>query len=468
LKLYLNSINSIRPALPIAIIGGLLLLVFELIRRSKGGKNDLFNFEKDVSESTKNQGKQVKLDMEKTALGISPNKRNIFVPNNAKHIFVCGTTGSGKTVALSNFVKAGIEYDYPMLIVDGKGDIGKDSLLDIVTRLSNEKKVYVIDLNNPDTCDKYNPFRNTSADIIKDMLINMTNWSEEHYKYNTERYIQRLCGLLELASIAVSLDSLTKFLPPAQFTLLSKKLAEETLLTKEEHARNMELAKVSGEIAEGASARFSTIKESRLGQIFHEDGIDIYSALQENAVVLFVLNPLMYPEMSPLIGKLIVIDSKKAVSLLYQNTKKRIFYILDEINVYISRAMIDLVNKSRSANITCILATQSLSDLDNINGETFLETVVENCNNYILLRQNSNTNAESWAQILGTRKTMSATYQIKGGSDGSATPTELGSLHRAYEYIYHPNTIKELETGHAIFLSRDLKFHSKVKINKPF
>ena len=221
-------------------------------------------------------------------------------------------------------------------------------------------------------------------------------------------------------------------------------------------------------IAEGASARFSTIQESKLGKIFHESGIDIYTALQENAIILFILNPFMYPEMSPLIGKLIIIDSKKAVSLFYQNQKKRIFYILDEINVYVSKALIDLVNKSRSANITCILATQSLSDLSSVNGESFLEPVVENCNNYILLRQNSPTNAEMWANIVGTKKTMSATYQIKGDGDGGVSPTEMGSLRRTYEYIYHPTVIVKLEIGEAIYVSRDLRYHTKLKIHKPF
>ena len=45
------------------------------------------------------------------------------------------------------------------------------------------------------------------------MLINMTSWSEEHYKYNTERYIGRLCKLLAMQDIAISLDSLTEYLP---------------------------------------------------------------------------------------------------------------------------------------------------------------------------------------------------------------------------------------------------------------
>ena len=459
---------DVRGVVFVVLVAGLLLVMAAVIRWSNSGKpSDLFNFKKDVKRAEREEQKQQEKREDKTFLGHSTMSREIYVSNNAKHIFVCGTTGSGKTIALSNFTHSGIEHDYPMLIIDGKGDIGKDSLLDIVGKLKGKRKVYVIDLNNPEASDKYNPFQNTGADIIKDMLINMTNWSEEHYKYNTERYIQRLSNLLELTNIPVSLSSLTEYIPIDAFKKLSKDLENKKKITKQEHTANLALAKASGDIAEGAAARFATIEDSRLGQIFHESGIDIYTALKENAIILFVLNPLIYPEMSPLIGRLIIIDSKKAISLFYQDKPKRIFYILDEINVYVSKAMLDLVNKSRSANVTCILAAQSLSDLEGASGEAFKEQIIENCNNYVLLRQNSPANAEYWANILGTKHAMSATYQIKG-SNGTFDSTELGSLRRTREYIYHPDDIKLLALGNAIFLSREDGFHSKVKIHKPF
>ena len=86
---------------------------------------------------------------------------------------------------------------------------------------------------------------------------------------------------------------------------------------------------------------------------------------------------------------------------------------MDEINTYATTGLTDLVNKSRSANVTCVLATQSLSDLDFANGEAFKEQIIENCNNYLVMRQNSGVNAEHWANILGTRSTMEVTYQLQ-------------------------------------------------------
>lgn len=412
--------------------------------------------------------KQKNLNETNSALLGYNGRKPIFSPDNAKHIFICGTTGSGKTVALSNYMQNCMKKDFPMLIVDGKGDTGKGSILDVLTQLNKRyhKKIYCINLTNPSKSDTYNPFYNTSPTVAKDMLINMTDWSEEHYKVNAERYLQRLILLLNKAEIPLSFRTIVKNMELEKFSQLSMQLVKEKRISKEKHLENLEIAKTSGKIAENSIARFSTIAESELGEIFSDTGIDIATALKEKSIILFVLNPLIYPEISPAFGRLVLIDSKKAISQRFQNAN-RTFFLFDEINVYASKTLIDLVNKSRSANVTCVLATQSLSDLASAEDEDFTQQIIENCNNYLVLRQNSAVNSENWANILGTRQTMEVTYQLQQkGLD--TVQTGFGSARRVREFLYHPDEIKQLQTGYGIFLSRDEYFHSKLHVNKPF
>ena len=396
-------------------------------------------------------------------------RRPVYIPDNCKHVFICGTTGSGKTVALSNFVYHAVKENMPLLVVDGKGDIGSGSLLSICKKLccQHNKRLYIINLSGPEHSDKYNPFRNASPTACKDMLINMTDWSEEHYKSNTERYLQRLAICLNQAEIPLSFHTLIKYLNGEEFQLLSAKLLKNEVISKEEHIFNLDIIKTCGKITENAAARFLTIAESEAGGIFSDDGIDIYSAIQENAVILFVLNPLLYPELTPAFGRLILIDAKQAVSKCFNSDLKRAFFVLDEINTYASQALTDLVNKSRSANITAVLATQSLSDLDFAVNENFKEQIIENCNNYLVMRQNSAKNAEAWAGILGTRATIDVTYQLEQ-DNRVTTATGLGSARRVREFLYHPDDIKSLPTGKGVFLSRDYNQHCKIDVYKPF
>jgi len=445
-----------------ALLGGM-----QLIRlASRIGAGTVMDFGRDVRKGRKKKHKPLEIEGDKTFIGVCPNNTDVYVPNEAKHIFVCGTTGSGKTVALSNFINSGIVYDYPMLIVDGKGDIGENSILDIVDKMSQYRRVYVINLNDPARSDKYNPFKNTSATTVKDMLMSMSDWSEEHYMLNVDRYLQRLISLLEKSDIAISLQTIVENMSSENFLLLSARLEKEKIITKTDNISNIELIKSCENIVEGSFARFSTIIESDLGTIFDESGVDILTAIKEKAIILFILNPLTYPKISPLIGNLAIIDSKKAIGALYGAGIKRTFFIFDEINVYADKELINLVNKSRSANVTSILATQSLSDLDEAAGEYFKEQIIENCNNYIVLRQNSDVNAEKFASIIGTRNSMDITYQIKSES-GHTSDTGLGSMKNTREFLYHPDEIKILRTGEAIFLSKDNGYHSKVDINKP-
>lgn len=429
--------------------------------------NKYFNFSKELKKvKSKPHRTRQKNNLENlTFIGLTNGKKPIYTADDAKHIFVCGTTGSGKTVALSNYIKSGIDKYYPMLIIDGKGDTGQGSMIEIVKKLKGKRRLYVINLTNPLKSDRYNPFQNATPTIAKDMLINMTDWSEEHYKLNTERYLQRLIHLLIKANVKLSFKSIVSNMSIDKFTSISRLLVKNEIITKEEHAQNLELAQTSGKIAESAISRFSLIEESELGYIFDENGIDIYTALQEKAIILFILNPLIYPETSPLIGRLLLIDSKKAVSNMFLHNQERTFFIMDEINSYVSTTLIDLINKSRSANITCILATQSLSDLDFAVNESFKEQIIENCNNYIIMRQNSSINSEHWANILGTRNTLEVTYQL-AQQNMVTSETGFGSARRVREYYYHPDDIKTLKTGQAIYLSKDTNFHSKVNINK--
>lgn len=397
----------------------------------------------------KKKNKELPKEEQKHSTLIGHNHRKpIYIPDNCKHVFVCGTTGSGKTVTLSNFVYHAIKENIPLLIVDGKGDMGNNSLLEISRTFCRQydKKLYVVNLSEPKASSTYNPFKNASPTACKDMLVNMTDWSEEHYKSNTERYLQRLAICLNQAEIPLSFHTLIKYLNGEEFQVLSAKLLKNDIISKTEHLFNLDIIKTCGKITENAAARFLTIAESEAGSIFSDKGIDIYTAIKENAVILFVLNPLLYPELTPSFGRLILIDAKQAVSKCFNTNLKRAFFVLDEINTYASPVLTDLVNKSRSAHITSILATQSLSDLDFAVNENFKEQIIENCNNYIVMRQNSAKNAEQWASILGTRATIDVTYQLEQ-DNRITTATGLGSARRVREFLYHPDDIKSLPTG---------------------
>ena len=263
-------------------------------------------------EKKKQKKAQKTVDTSSSILIGHAGRRPIYLPEDAKNVLEFGTTGAGKTVGLSNIVSYAIEKDLPALFVDGKGDIGSGSMYDIVTGMMKgvNKKLYVINLSDIANSHQYNPFRNASFTVAKDMLINMSDWSEEHYKLNAERFLQRTLQMLELGKFDLSFHKIVKCIAPAKFTDLSSYLLKKDLITKEDHLDNMELLKTSGRMVQGSTARFSTIAEGELKHVFTDKGIDISQAMLEKAIILFVLNPMTHPEVSPAFGRLATIDAK--------------------------------------------------------------------------------------------------------------------------------------------------------------
>lgn len=447
----------------IAVIIGAYYAI-RLHQMERGEKAGIRPLDKELDQLDPKQKAEKTNKKEATYIGNDKQKRNVYCPDTMRHCFIAGTTGSGKTVLLSNFILSAIKKGYGLLAIDGKGDVGPGSMLSITQDFCQKykRKLYVVDMNHPEQSAQYNPFKNANATAAKDMLINMSDWSEEHYKANTERYLQRLIQMLLKNEETLSFHTILAHLTKDNFEELSKQLLEKERITKQQHLDNLELAETSSLIADSAAARFATIEESTVGQIFSDVGTDIYTALKEKAIILFVLNPLLYPETSTTLGRLALIDAKVAVSKSF-GSQDRTFFILDEINVYASTVLVDLINKSRSAGITCFAATQSLADLD-INKEDKLKRqLLENCNNYILLRQNTFQSAEELAKMIGTVERMKMTYQIS-----ESQSTGKGSARRVREFLIHPDEIKAQKTGEAVFVSRDNGSCIRLNIHKPF
>ena len=83
--------------------------LIKMITGIKANKSDVYDFERDHQAAiSKPQYQSEKPKDEATLIGSSENRQNVFIENDAKHVFVCGTTGSGKTIALSNLSKVGL------------------------------------------------------------------------------------------------------------------------------------------------------------------------------------------------------------------------------------------------------------------------------------------------------------------------------------------------------------------------
>lgn len=369
--------------------------------------------------------------------------------NYEKNIFVTGKNGAGKTVAILNFIRSHIENGEFCLIMDGKGDLGKYGLYDVCSKLAIKynRPLYIINQSNPEETHSYNPFTGCNATQIKDMLVNMSSWSEEHYKALASEYWQAMCQYMIDFNEPINFQTLVKFSSPDFF--LDTINLNQTVLGKEKYSYYRSVIMNCAETVASAKSRFSTIAQGVGKKLFSpEHSFNLRKAYEENAIVLVVLNNLEYTDFARSVGRLVLDDVKNLVGGIARENKdhKKFLCVYDELSVYFDPMLVDIVNKSRSLGGCNILSTQTIADMDIIS-EDARRQIIGNMHGFYLLKQADDASAETLSKTIGTKKATEVTAKLDSfGKTGDGTSKIVD------EFKIHPNDLKELplEVGYWI------------------
>lgn len=359
-----------------------------------------------------------------------------------KNIFIIGKNGSGKTVAISHFAKTHIEKGEFTVILDGKGDVGKYSLYDIVKKLCDKynRKLYIINQTLPNETDTYNPFIGCNPTQVKDMLLNMSTWSEEHYEAKNGEYYQALAKFLISIDIPISFNSIAKYGVPSVFS--STLHMYKKFIDNDDFEYYKDVIARCCEDIQGSVSRFITIARGEGEKIFNEtNAFNLQRAYDEDAVVLIVLNKLKYTKFATSLGMLVLNDIKNVLGRASEKKDeihKGFLIVYDELSVYFHEMLIDVINKARSLGGTNILSTQSISDIDLIN-EQLRRTIINNTHGFYLLKQADDVSAETLATAIGTKKSVEITSKLDSyGKTGDGTSKIVD------EFKINPNDLKEI------------------------
>jgi hypothetical protein len=404
-----------------------------------------------------------------------------------KHVALVGTTGSGKTVTVYNFVISALMHKKAIVFIDGKGDSRNvEKFVACCRRSGRSAQIVTLDGSGRG----YNPIGAGTPTELADKLIQMFDWSEEHYRLGSQRFAQILIKFLQIAKIPVNLNNIIKFselkqlelaiLPtkptkPAKpkkpqsdgpsFDSADQGAAESGPGTDVQQPDELtdlynRLKSIDPRSISGFRDRLATLAESDLSTTFQApDALNLSEAIESGEAVLLSLDSLRYPALAKSFGRLVVNDIKSAVSVHMRSGARPVSLIFDEFNVFASHEVVDIINKSRSAGFEALLSFQSLSDIDKLNqGEALRRQIIQNCNSLIVQLQNDAHDAEELAALFGTAQTTALTIQ-----EDSLGGAGAGSRRLVHEYKVHPDWIKYLQTGQA-FVKFDGGMVTKIQI----
>jgi len=374
-----------------------------------------------------------------------------------QHVFLVGTTGSGKTTTLMNFVESALQRGLPCIVIDGKGD--PDLAGRIRSLAERHGRPFRLFAMRGDSC-LYNPLAHGGITELTDKLLYLTEWSEPHYEALARRYLQAAFRVLKATGTQLDLHALTRHLDPDALAALARKMADDA--EREAVFGVLSLAKT--EELKGLIARLALLAESEIGHLFaaaEGKTLDLAAVINHGAAAVFSLNSLAFPEYSRLLGRLVIADLKTVADR--QHGSKIIYTIFDEFSVFASRAVVDLISKARSKGFHTIIATQSLADIEAAAGQAVVRQILGNCSTLIIQRQRQHQDAEALASEVGTRKSMEMTYQVATGM--LKDQTGYGSVREVREYIVHPDVIKTMLTGDAVLAQpRRVRY---IRVRKP-
>jgi len=301
----------------------------------------------------------------------------------------------------------------------------------------------------------YDPLRHGNALELTDKIISASDWTEPHYMFQAQRYLQIAFSILLAANRRPSLLTLAEDISAASLNSALRSMDDETAAKKmEKYVQALEDEEGGLEDTPGGLLnRLAVWSSNELSHLFAPDqsGIDLVRAINSGEIVLFSLDSLRYPAFVKMLGRLITIDLKTAVSRAYEGRNK-VYACLDEFGAFANMHIVDFVNKSRGAGFHILISTQELIDLD-LAVPGLADLILGNTNVKILHRQDVPKSAELLAEAIGTYDDVVLTHRLAHG-EGSG----MGTLTGERSFLVHPDQIKRLTVGQAYVIKKTPKF----------
>lgn len=400
--------------------------------------------------------KRPMLDQKKTTIrpdeiGYSVNEKR-FIKfkeiNFSRHTFISGASGWGKSYLFKILIEENLRNERPLVYIDPKG--ANSEIQTFIGLCEKYGRKYYIFSEHYKNSSQFNPLANLDSEQIVEGVIRSFNWG-----LNPEQYY---------------LNKAQEILSDVVFDLKSKGQIVDfhSILVGVLNHKNKDEAS-------GLIANLKTICRSNFGKLL-KDSVDpenpikgsstamtMRRALDEGACIYIGASTQGYGSMARTIGKIFVnellqlshyrgVQSENAK----QNIDRPFAVFIDEAGSILFQDFIDLINKARSSGIQIYTAVQSMQDFDALaGGKPFMKQLFECYSNFIFLRQSGPESAEMVSSLFGTYLTKKETDVIEDGDK-----TGKGSTREANEFRVHPDIVKELNIGQALFLGLGpRKFH---------
>jgi type IV secretory pathway TraG/TraD family ATPase VirD4 len=323
------------------------------------------------------------------------------------------------------------------LFIDAKIDADtRDSLYYLAKACGRQDEFYILNPDDPENSNTYNPILNGDADEVASRLLNLQPSSEDNpgadfYRQSANHALTVIIGALKVCNKRYTFADLAILLQSAD---AMEKLFKDTPESPERMALDIFLDKYRRrdpkmgavldinkmkDVLGGMAGRIAMFAQGKFGRVFNTYAPEIdLTDIMKNNKMMYCMLPTMGKDTAALnLGKMIMSDIRSAVYNL-QNMPAAMrpwppFLIFpDEMGSYVMEGIARLFEQARSAQVCLMPGFQAFGNLKAVSDQ-FADIIIQNTWSKVYYRFGSQDSAEMASEMMGK-----ATRYIRSVSRG--------------------------------------------------
>ncbi|WP_087865266.1 type IV secretory system conjugative DNA transfer family protein [Comamonas thiooxydans] len=413
-----------------------------------------------------------------------------------RHLAIVGQSGVGKTVLGMNILWQQTARGGGWLFIDAKLDKDVRDQLAYMTRIfGREDEFYVMNVNEPENSNTYNPLLNGDPDEIASRLLNLlpssdNNPGSDFYKQSANYALTVLVGALQAANkrytfmdLAIMLQSaaaigkVETLVPLDSQAFMVLQVFLDTFKKKDKNGVQVDTEKLK-QILGGMSGRIAQFAQGKFGKVFNTTTpeIDLTEIVRHNKMCYVMLPTMAKDTAAQNLGKMILSDLRTAIAKMQELTKSErpnppFICFADEMGSYVMPGISRVFEQARSAGVMMIPAFQTFANLASVSPE-FEEMIIGNTWTKCFFKLGSIDSATKAADLIGQQKNYVHSVSSSKSESASAqslrvTPessqSESGGVGESWrqqeEYRISPDKLLRMGVGECVMCSGPRTFH---------
>lgn len=413
-----------------------------------------------------------------------------------RHLAIIGQSGVGKTVLGMNILWQQTARGGGWLFIDAKLDKDVRNQLAYMARVfGREDEFYVMNVDEPENSNTYNPLLSGDPDEVASRLLNLlpssdNNPGSDFYKQSANYALTVLVGALQEAKkrytfmdLAIMLQSaaaigkVESLVPLDSPAFMVLQVFLDQFKKKDKNGVQVDVNKIK-DILGGMSGRIAQFAQGKFGKVFNTTTpeIDLTDIVQNNKMC-YVMLPTMGKDTAALnLGKMVLSDLRTAVAKMQGLTKAErpnppFICFADEMGSYVMPGISRVFEQARSAGVMMIPAFQTFANLASVSPE-FEEMIIGNTWTKAFFKLGSMDSATKAADLIGQMKKYQHSVSASKSESASAqslrvTPessqSETGGIGESWrqmeEYRISPDKLTRMGVGECVVCSGSRTFH---------